>query len=33
LVLPLQPFTLFSAGFSAGCALIEASTAIVKFVD
>jgi hypothetical protein len=32
--LPSPPFTLFSSGvFSAGCALIEASPSMVKFVD
>jgi hypothetical protein len=32
LVLPFHPFTLSAVGFSAGCALIEASTHMAKFI-
>jgi type IV secretory pathway component VirB8 len=32
LLLPFQPFTLFAVGISAGCALIEASTDLTKFI-
>jgi hypothetical protein len=33
LVLPFHPFTLFTAGISAGWALIEASTDMAKFIE